>query len=52
MNIYRLKNGNTVDIFWRSRGCTVIRLVLINAKFGICIVAGLNGTLVEAKIRT
>jgi hypothetical protein len=30
----------------------VIRSVSIGAKFGICIVVGLNGTLVEAKIRT
>ncbi len=27
-------------------------LVTISAKFGICTVVGLNGTLVEAKIRT
>ncbi len=30
---------------------TVIRFVLISAKFGICTVIGLNGTLVETKIR-
>jgi hypothetical protein len=32
--------------------CTVIRFVSMNAKFGICTVVGLNGTLVETKIRT
>ncbi len=32
--------------------CTVIRFVPIIAKFVICTVVGLNGTLVEAKIRT
>jgi hypothetical protein len=32
--------------------CTVIRFVSNNAKFGICTVVGLNGTLIEAKIRT
>jgi hypothetical protein len=31
---------------------TAIRFVSISAKFGICIVIGLNGTLVEAKTRT
>ncbi len=31
---------------------TVIRFVSISAKLGICIVVGLNGTLVEAKILT
>ncbi len=31
---------------------TVIRFVSINSKFGIWTVVGLNGTLVEAKIRT
>ncbi len=31
---------------------TVIRLVLISAKFGICTVVGLNGTVIEAKIGT
>ncbi len=32
--------------------CTVIRFVSISAKFAICTVVNLNGTLVEAKIRT
>jgi hypothetical protein len=32
--------------------CTVIRFVSISAKFGICTDVVLNGTLVEAKIRT
>ncbi len=32
--------------------CTVNRFVSISAKFGICTVVCLNGTLVEAKIRT
>jgi hypothetical protein len=32
--------------------CTVIRFVSISAKFGICNVVSLNGTLVEVKIRT
>jgi hypothetical protein len=36
----------------RALACTVIRFVSINAKFGICTVVGLNGTLVEGKIRT
>jgi hypothetical protein len=31
---------------------TVIRFVSISAKFGICTIVGLNGTLVKAKIRT
>jgi hypothetical protein len=30
----------------------VIRFVSISAKFGICTVVDLNGTLVEGKIRT
>jgi hypothetical protein len=30
---------------------TVIRFVSTNAKFGICTVVGLNGTLVEEKMR-
>ncbi len=36
----------------RALTCTVIPFVSINAKFGICTVVGLNGTIVEAKIRT
>ncbi len=32
--------------------CTVIRFVSISAKYGICTVVSLNGTLVEVKIRT
>jgi hypothetical protein len=31
---------------------TVIRFVSIRAKFGICAVVGLNGTLVDANILT
>ncbi len=31
---------------------TVTRLVSISVKFGICIVVGLNGTIVEAKTGT
>jgi hypothetical protein len=31
---------------------TVIRFVSISAKFAICTIVGLNGKLVEAKIRT
>jgi hypothetical protein len=32
--------------------CTIIRFVSISAKFGIGTVVGLNGALVDAKIRT
>jgi hypothetical protein len=32
--------------------CTVIRFVSVGAKFGICIVVSVNGTLVEAQTRT
>ncbi len=35
----------------RFINCTVIRFVSTNAKFGICTVVGLNGTLVEDKMR-
>ncbi len=36
----------------QMRSYTVIRFVSISAKFGICTVVGLDGTLAEAKIRT
>ncbi len=32
--------------------CTVIRFVSISAKFCICTVVGVSGTLVKAKMRT
>jgi hypothetical protein len=35
-----------------TQAYTVIRFVLNSTKFGICTVVGLNGTLVEAKIRS
>ncbi len=38
--------------YTRWSACSVIRFVSISAKFGICTVVGLNGTLVEAKKRT
>jgi hypothetical protein len=54
--------SGTPEKYYRQRGgycppghldlCTVICFVSIIAKFGICTVVGLNGTLVEAKIRT
>jgi hypothetical protein len=41
-----------VDISVHAGGeCTVIRFISISAKFAICTVVDLNGTLVEAKIR-
>ncbi len=44
-------NSHETDNSVRS-AYTVIRFVSISAKFGSCTVVGLNGTLVEAKIRT
>ncbi len=39
-------------MFLQQKHPQSIRLVSIIAKFGICNVVGLNGTFVEAKIRT
>ncbi len=47
-----LKNRDPLvegSCFTRWSACTVIRFVSTSAKFGICTVVGLNGTLVEAK---
>jgi hypothetical protein len=38
--------------FQMRRRCTVIRFISSSAKFGLCTVAGLNGALVDDKIRT
>ncbi len=49
MCILRFKNK--VGIV-KSFPCTVIQLVSTSAKFDICTIVGLNGTLVEAKMHT
>jgi hypothetical protein len=45
-NLYRI-----LSCVWNGYH-TVILFVKISGKFGICTVVGLNGTLVEDKIRT
>ncbi len=42
------QSTNLAELYY----CTVIRFVSTSAKFGICTVVGLNGTLVEDKMRT
>jgi hypothetical protein len=47
--MYTLHTGNQLLL---THTVIVIHFVSIGAKFGICTVVGLNGTLVEAEIRT
>ncbi len=48
VTVYICESGVSSSIYYH----TVARFPLISAKFGICTVVGLNGTLVEAKICT